>query len=658
MAEKEIDVLDCPRRGRPPLPEHERKARLCLSVSRNAVDYIDSARGGSSRSEFVEGVLTEARHTEDPLLARRNGVVYTPSVLADYIAREVLKCAGAAYRRKEGKRLPRPLKVLDPACGNGELLAAVWRGLSDNISSAKSQHVSLPNAHDTLFGIDIDPRAAQEAAARIAMLNSSPSERSTKTPALCTNALFPFGAETSEAGWERALDYFGVTDGFDIVIANPPWGADTSAYREKLSRREFSLYQGQFDTSDLFLEMSLKVTRPGGHIAFIVPDSLFSLERASLRKMLLEQTQIRLVARLGERLFEGIRRACAVIICQKTKPRPNSKVRCFRLTPNVRNSILSGEIGFSQADQELSHKVLQSRFLNSKGHMLSIDVTDQDEDLIGHLESAPPLGTFLTSKRGVELSKAGMVAICGVCNNWAPAPAKKEFTCPSCGHEDLSERLVTRSIVHERRQPGTSPLYVGESLSRYSLSRPRWIERCVPGINYKDDSSYLGPKILVRKTGVGISAHMDCSNALTNQVVYMLQLKDVGSQNKLPLELFLAILNSRAMYYYLTSRHGEREWRSHPYITQTQLMSLPAPTQARLGRFANHVSLICSTLGTRIHNGTALDEREDAQIESSIAKLYGLKKKDYQRIYSMIDNVQDLLPVRALKRVALEDLSW
>ena len=46
--------------------------------------------------------------------------------------------------------------------------------------------------------------------------------------------------------------------GFNVVIGNPPWGADASSYVDGLSR--FSLARGQFDTAFVFIELALNLT--------------------------------------------------------------------------------------------------------------------------------------------------------------------------------------------------------------------------------------------------------------------------------------------------------------------------------------------------------------------------------------------------------------
>ena len=74
---------------------------------------------------------------------------FTPSALADALALEVLTTP-APGRRQEAPA------VLDPACGNGELLLAAWR---------VGRRLGLTS--DRLHGIEIDPELAEEARRRL-----------------------------------------------------------------------------------------------------------------------------------------------------------------------------------------------------------------------------------------------------------------------------------------------------------------------------------------------------------------------------------------------------------------------------------------------------------------------------------------------------------
>lgn len=68
-------------------------------------------------------------------------------------------------------------------------------------------------------------------------------------------------------------------------------------------------------------------------------------------------------------------------------------------------------------------------------------------------------------------------------------------------------------------------------LHRYTCGTNHYIEKAVQGINYKADSLYSSPKLLVRKTGLGIYAAIDYSHEKTIQTVYILKYKKDNSDS-------------------------------------------------------------------------------------------------------------------------------
>jgi hypothetical protein len=111
------------------------------------------------------------------------------------------------------------------------------------------------------------------------------------------------------------------------------------------------------------------------------------------------------------------------------------------------------------------------------------------------------------------------------------------------------------------------------------------------------------------------------------------------------------------MYYYIVKCHGETEWRSHPYLTQTQILDLPIPDLRRLPtavRATLHV--IGGSVQRFARSNVELPPRVDAKVEALVARLYGLSRRDYERIYETLDSVEALLPVRALKKVGVDDI--
>lgn len=654
----------------PKLQSNKGNTKPTNLTHKNSFARVRSDRNGTSRSQFLEPFMESSngkpRITREAM--KLNGVVYTPTVLARYVARKTvlffLSDLISRQKMQKGKNKakfdPQTLRILDPACGSGELLVAVWQQLKDLTNDYNSNLFKIDKLmpNHVLCGVDNDQKAIQQTKASIQGLFGRASvSMNGNYRLLNTNALSPFNSKTSHQGWKRVLNIFAVEEGFDILIANPPWGADISAYRSKLTREDFSLFQGQYDTSDLFMELALSIVKPGGYISFIIPDSLFSQEREALRKLLLTETKILFIGRLGEKMFGNINRACAVIILKKGKPKAKTVTECLRLTPPIRRKIIDGTLSFIQAENILGHKVLQSRFNHNKNYIFDIDIKAGEEKNFCHFKKLPStFGDHLKSTRGVELSKHGRIHRCPECKYWMPLPSTSQFRCLHCKDSVQVSEKHTKCIIKDKKTKGYAPLLVGESIRRYSIGSVLWIATDKQGINYKPSQSYWSPKLLLRKTGVGISAAIDYSGAYTNQVVYSFQ-PHSGIRNPLPLEFFLGVLNSRAMYYFLVNNHGEMEWRSHPYITQSQVLAFPLPDERVLhAKCLDAVQEITELLLPYTRNGKPITEKLDAKIERLVAYIYNLSRDDYKAIYSTLDNVEQLLPVRALRKISVADI--
>ena len=303
----------------------------------------------------------------------------------------------------------------------------------------------------------------------------------------------------------------------------------------------------------------------------------------------------------------------------------------------------------------MSYFVDSSRFLNNGAYQFNIDLSPKEENIILAMSSVgSTLRDHLVSTRGVELSKKGKIYQCSSCTKWAPYPTSKVIACPHCGANLSREHVFATSIISRKKLPGYRPILVGESINRYVLSRSHWIDTGKCGITYKDASTYQPAKLLVRKTGVGLSVAIDYTQALTNQVVYILRTKE---DNDVSLEFYLGLLASRAVYYYIAKTHGETEWRSHPYLTQKQLMEIPVPSLDSLSkRYCQQVKSMVRTLQKYKDKGGPLSLDDEAHIERMVAEIYGLTPQNYEAIFRSINDAQDLIPIRVLRTIDTDDI--
>ncbi|HVK20056.1 MAG TPA: methyltransferase [Actinokineospora sp.] len=183
---------------------------------------------------------------------KRLGSHYTPVALAGFVAERVVDLLGA----------PAP-RVLDPACGDGELLAAV----------AKLR----PDAE--LVGYDLDPAAVAAAQARLP-----------EATILCRD----FTEET--------------TDGrFDAVITNPPY-VRTQVLGPAAARlaARFGL-SGRIDLTHPFVAVIPRLLVDGGVLGLICSNRFLTTKAgANVRERLTADFAVREVFDLGDtKLFEA-----------------------------------------------------------------------------------------------------------------------------------------------------------------------------------------------------------------------------------------------------------------------------------------------------------------------------------------------------------------
>jgi hypothetical protein len=114
-------------------------------------------------------------------------------------------------------------------------------------------------------------------------------------------------------------------------------------------------------------------------------------------------------------------------------------------------------------------------------------------------------------------------------------------------------------------------------------------------------------------------------------------------------------MNSRIIYYYLLKKYGESEWRSHPYLTQSQILKLPLPkiTSEESRKVQNKIVLL---LKPYLEKNIKLPKDVDAKVEYLISRLYCLNIDDYRTIYNTLNSTQGLIPVRELSAVDIKDI--
>lgn len=534
--------------------------------------------------------------------SKERGAVFTPAYLARWVAGLLQDACGS-----------RSETIVDFGCGSGNLLAA-----------AASQFPS-----SKLVGIEVHKPSAAVAGE---LLGEA-------AVILVDDVLSP----AKSAGGPLA-EYWAKRLGTqpDGVIMNPPWGADHSLNRGQILTSGLSLAWGQFDTYDLFCELALQVIRPGGGYAFIIPDSIFLPEHERLRKLLVEQTTITMIGRLGEGIFDAVYRGCVVVAGYKMTAGASHEVECLRIAKRHRRCLQQGST-LEEIRSQASHCVPQSRFRQDSKCRFDIDVTSKDQVVDRVLDAGGSWTSPLKSRRGVELSKSGKVLICAACGAARPLPKDSDPECSYCG-----AALAGGAQTIIAQQPGTvgtwQSFVVGEDVRRYAATYRRWIRTDVPGISYKRPNEEGTPRILVRKTGIGLNATIEASNAFTNQVVFEYTLGADASFDFSYLHYVLGVLCSRTLFAVHLKRGGELEWRSHPYVTQKTLAELPIPLPKSGTAEWKQAAAIAQAVEDHLQGQDC-----DHLIEQLVAGLYGLTPQDMLWVANVLFEAADLDAIKNLR---------
>ena len=116
--------------------------------------------------------------------------------------------------------------------------------------------------------------------------------------------------QNASAGWFNPEYMFGVSDGFDIVIGNPPYvqlqkdgGRLGKLYRDA----GYATFASTGDVYQLFYEQGLRLLSLSGHLAFITSNSWLKAEYGkATRKHMAENFRILRLLEMGKDVFDNV----------------------------------------------------------------------------------------------------------------------------------------------------------------------------------------------------------------------------------------------------------------------------------------------------------------------------------------------------------------
>jgi type I restriction enzyme M protein len=227
----------------------------------NAVDFNKLAER-QHFGDIYEQILNDLQS------AGNAGEYYTPRAVTTFMA---------------GRINPHPGEILfDPACGTGGFLTSALRHMRDN-------YVKTPKQEQTM---QLALRAV---------------EKKQLPHMLCVTNMLLHGIEDPSfvrhdntlarpyISWEQK-------DRVDIVLTNPPFGGK----EEDGIESNFPTHFRTRETADLFLALIIRLLRPGGRAAVVLPDGTLFGEgvKTRLKERLMEECNLHTIIRLPNSVFK------------------------------------------------------------------------------------------------------------------------------------------------------------------------------------------------------------------------------------------------------------------------------------------------------------------------------------------------------------------
>jgi len=272
---------------------------------------------GSVYERFIGKVLklkgNTIRPEWKPEIRKAGGVYYTPEYIVKYIVEATVQSELKEASRREAEKFA----ILDPACGSGSFVIAAFEAMCsfyvrlfrDNPRARRAEDCFVEAdgtihlttglkrqiATKNIFGIDIDSQAIEISMLSLYLKMLEGETRSTinwqkslfpkerllpdlKDNIVCADSLLSSDYSSqlhledtaSPIPWRRIFAGPSSRGGFDVVLGNPPYGADLKSSDRQQLAKQFGL--GTTDTAALMMVRAIReFVRPGGKTGFIVP---------------------------------------------------------------------------------------------------------------------------------------------------------------------------------------------------------------------------------------------------------------------------------------------------------------------------------------------------------------------------------------------------
>jgi type I restriction-modification system DNA methylase subunit len=409
---------------------------------------------------------------------------------------------------------------------------------------------------------------------------------------------------------EEPVTNYGQQGGFDIVIGNPPYGA-------QFVKEELPYFKSRYNTSVwrcesylMFVEKGLKLLKNNGQLGMIIPDTLLNLGFTQpLRELLLRNSKLKEIVGLPSNVFSGATVDTIILLTEKVEYNnlfqpSNIWVKTFG-KKQIISSIQNPQKEFYVKAQDWFEQKAFNLQTDNLGNYLLLKI-ESDKERIADIAE------MFSGIKAYEVGKGKPAQTEKIRN-------EKRYT---------SDKQIDKTWL---------PFYDGKHIGRYQLlwNANNWIKYGEWLAAPRNSTHFEGEKILIRKiTGKTLISSYIYETSYCNTLLFVLKLKGQEYSYK----SILAILNSILIGWYFRTKFQISRDDTFPQIMIRDILQFPIPaidkqSDVELNKLVDQLL----QLNEAIQAVTIESKREQLQtkieycenrVNEIVYQLYGLTDKE------------------------------
>lgn len=420
--------------------------------------------------------------------------------------------------------------------------------------------------------------------------------------------------------------------GFDVVIGNPPYGAELSDSIKKFLKDKYALYHTRWtDTFNYFIGHSIEILKESSHLCLIIPNNfLFQNEYQKSRRKVTEENEVIKVINLGDGVFGDAEvPTCILLISKHTKQNYSFGYADLRNVVKNKNIFVNANFIYTSKNEILESpstsfsidKIGTAIIKRNKDSIVTIDIIA--EEVANGIQPTGDKIFRVNSTKAIEL-------------NIEPMILRKVLT-----GSDFNKYVINDSenkIIYATKEIDINKFpncltYLKQFKVQLSKKRetikgmlPWW---CLHWPRYK--GLFEDEKIIFRQTSDTIICSYDNDYYYAMNTVLIYKTKN-EYKNVYPYKFLLAILNSKLINY-LYKQITQEENRVFAEVKPINIRKLPI-IKCSNDKQQNIIILVDELLNIKKQNPTTDTSDLERQIDQLVYQLYDLTEEEIKIIES------------------------